>query len=92
MLLYNGTEWVVFIDDYATLTRIGELIDQVTEVESQITSLQGNTVNSIPITQNPVLTGDNLKTAQTGTFIQSSDNLSDALIKLDLLLTTQRIQ
>ena len=92
MLLYNGSEWVVFIDDLATVQKINQLTARVDAIEIQVDNLENKTVNSIPIKNNPVLTGDNINLNKSGTYVTSTNKVSDSIIKLDTLLTTQIIE
>ena len=92
MLLYNGTEWIIFIDDITTVQRINELYNQVQQIGQDLTSLSNNTVNNKKIKDNPVLGGSDIILNRNGTFINSSDNISDAIVKIDTLLSTQIIE
>ena len=92
MLLYNGTEWVVFIDDLTTIQRINELYNQVQTINQNINSLNNNTINNKKIVDNPVLDGSDLILNRSGTFIDSSENISNTIVKIDTLLNTQIIE
>lgn len=92
MLLHNGTEWVVFIDDLATVDRIEELLSLVANIDDKISDIENYTVNEIPIKENPVLTGENIVSKTDGHFIKNTDSVKDSLLKLDILLTTQILQ
>lgn len=92
MLLHNGSEWIVFIDDAATVDKINQLTERVDLAESKVELLENKTVNSIPIKNNPVLTGDNINLNKSGTYVISTDKVSESVIKIDSLLTTQIIE
>lgn len=85
LLLYNGFEWVVFVDNKDILDTLQEIIDRVTVLENC-------TVNGKPIVENPVLTGTDITTESNGTYINSKDNLSTSILNIDSLLTTQIIE
>ena len=92
MLLYNGSEWVTFIDDYATVERIEQLANSVTDTVNRIDALENNTVNSIPIKDNPILTGENIISKSEGNYLNNAQSIKDSFSTLDTLLTTQIIQ
>lgn len=92
MLLYNGTEWVTFIDDYATIEKIDGLIKDISTTISRVNTLEENTVNDISIKDNPVLTGENIVSKSEGNYLTSEQLVKDALTIIDTLLTTQIIQ
>lgn len=92
MLLYNGTEWVTFIDDYATIEKIDGLIKDISTTTLRVDSLEKNTVNDISIKDNPVLTGENIVSKSEGNYLTSEQSVKDALTIIDTLLTTQIIQ
>lgn len=92
MLLYNGTDWVVFLDDAATINKINALTARVDQIDSEIDTIKSYTINTKPINTNPVLSGSDIKSASNGTFIEQTDSLSDALSIIDTLLTSQIIE
>ena len=92
LLLHNGTEWVIFIDDAATVTRIDELAEQIENVKQSVSELEQHTINHIAISENPVLTGEDIMLNATGSFLTGSDSIAQSLQKLDRLLTTQIIE
>lgn len=77
MLLYNDSEWVVFLDNK--------------EIIEQVNNLLEATINGKAIKDNPTLTGEDIKLNKTGTYIESNTTISDNIQKLDTLLTTQII-
>lgn len=92
MKVYDGTQWVVFIDDAATIEKINQLIERVDALEQNISDLNLATINGKEISTNPVLDGRDLKLQQDGTYVDSVDSLSTSIIKLDTLLSTQIIE
>ena len=88
LLLYNGEEWVIFLDDVATIQKIDELILKVDNLEKSIQDVGKYTVNGKEINTNPVLTGENLKTNVDGTYTSANDSVTSAIIKLDNLFKT----
>ena len=88
LLLYNGVEWVIFIDDVATIQKIEELTSRLDDIEQTIQSIEDHTINGKHIRDNPVLDGDDLLTANQGYFINASETVGQSIQKLDTLLTT----
>lgn len=92
MLLYNGEEWVIFIDDLTTVQRINELYNQVQTINQSINSLNNNTINNKKIINNPILEASDLILNRSGTFINSNENVANTIVELDTLLNTQIIE
>lgn len=92
MLLHNGTEWVVFIDDFKTIEKIEDLLKSVEEIKESLSEIDDYTVNEILIKNNPVLSGENIISKTDGHYIKNNDTIKESLLKLDTLLTTQIIQ
>ena len=92
MLLHNGTEWVVFIDDTATVARIEYLTRKIENVENSVVALGQHTVNGIAIVDDPVLTGQDIVGGTSGNFLTESDSISLTFQEIDKLLTTQIIE
>ena len=92
ILLHNGTEWVVFIDDIATVARIESLTQRIENVENSVNVLGQHTVNGIAIVEDPVLTGQNIKLDTTGNFLNATDTIGLTFQNIDKLLTTQIIE
>lgn len=90
--LYNGTEWITFIDDIYTIQQINLLTQRVVNVEQDISNLKNNTINGKKISINPVLNGEDIIIGENSQFINDTDTLTDALIKIDTLLNTQIIE
>ena len=92
MKVYDGTQWVVFIDDAATIEKINQLIERVDALEQDLSDLNSATVNGKEISTNPILDGRDLKIEQDGTYVDPVNSLSTSIIKLDTLLSTQIIE
>lgn len=87
--LYNGSEWVTFIDDIS----IGE---QIVEIINNLQSLQEfmntSTVNGHKIKNNPILDAMDLKSAKDGVYVNGNDSIANTLMIVDELLTTRIIE
>ena len=57
-----------------------------------MSELEQHTINHIAISENPVLTGEDIMSNATGSFLTGSDSIAQSLQKLDRLLTTQIIE
>lgn len=84
LLLYNGKEWVIFLDN-------AEIVEDINKIIERVDALEKNTVNGKFIKDNPVLTGDDINTTPKGTFINST-TITNSFSILDSLLTTQIIE
>ncbi len=87
--LYDGNEWVTFLDDASVITKLNEVINKVDSLEE---FMNNSTINNHKIKDNPVLDGTDLKTASSGLYIQQDNTIANALSKLDKLLQTEIIQ
>lgn len=85
MLLYDGNEWITFVDDVTTIERINALIDRVENIENY-------TINGKLIKNNPVLSGNDIKSEANGNYINSQQKIKDSLSAIDSILTTQTIE
>lgn len=92
MKIYKDGQWETFLNDQETLNRIIEILDKIDTLEAQVNGLLISTINNKLISSNPVLTGKDILIDKSGTYINSSDSLSNSLISLDVLLSTQIIQ
>lgn len=92
LLLYNGIEWIVFIDDITIIDTLNRIEQRLSELEAATNELGNKTVNGKAIRDNPVLNGSDLKTNVSGTFIRTNDTISQTLSKIDVLLNTQIIE
>lgn len=73
MLLNDGTDWIVFLDNKDIIDRVNKLYDA--------------TVNGKKISENPELTGFDVETKVNGNFVKGT--VSDSIQILDSLLKTQ---
>lgn len=83
LLVFNGEEWLVFMDNQAVTDLIQEVLDKYE-------TLLNATINGKPIKDNPVLVADDIETNFKGTFVQGT--IKESIQKLDELLTTQFIE
>lgn len=92
MLIYNETEWIVFIDDETTIQKINQLITDINTVKANINSINDYTINNKLIKNSPILNGGDLESGISGHYIVNTETVSQSFIKLDTLLTTQIIE
>ena len=92
LLLFNGTEWITFVDDIAIIDTLNQIVEKQTLLENDVSLLKNKTVNSKKIVDNPVLTGKDLKTDQSGNFVLLTDTITQTLIKFDTMFSTQIIE
>ena len=92
LLLYNGTEWIVFIDDVAIIDKLNGIEQRLTDLELAVDTLNNTTVNNKLIKDNPILDAGDLRTKSSGNFITGTSAISDTLVKIDTLLNTQIIE
>lgn len=92
MLLYNGIEWIVFINNESIINQINSLLERVDIIEDDILSLKKNKINEIPITNNTIIKGTDINLNASGTYINVDSTLTESLLRLDALLTTQIIE
>jgi hypothetical protein len=89
MLLYDGSKWVVFLDNKEIIEAIDKFQEALDDMQRQINEFGNKTVNKKPIKDNPVLDGTDLLIATNGNFVNNSDTVANTALKLDKLLTTQ---
>lgn len=87
--LYDGTEWVTFTDNVSLINQLNALLERVIALEDFMNS---STINNYKIKNNPVLDAKDLKTANSGNFINANDNIADTLSKIDKLLDIEIIE
>lgn len=92
ILLFNGTEWVTFIDDLETTQKINELQNQVGIINNEISDLKSNTVNNKLIVDNPILDGTDLVLKESGSFTNENKTLTENINILDKLFETLIIE
>lgn len=91
MLVFDGTEWVVFLDNADVIKQIEEMMKQIDKIRQEVTALGDKTINNKPIKDNPVLNSSDLLLDTTGHFIKNG-TITESLLRLDKLLTTQIIE
>lgn len=84
LLLYDGEQWIVFLDNR-------DIIDSINEIINRIEELENKTINNKAIKTNPVLDGTDLLLKEDGTYVKSNQTLTNSLLTIDTLLTTQII-
>lgn len=92
LLLFNGVEWVVFLDDAATIAKVNELMQNVADLETSVEELGNKTINSKQISTNPVLDGEDLLVGQSGAYVSMNDSVTESILTLDSLFQTQIIE
>lgn len=92
ILLYNGEEWVLFVDDIETVNKIIALQKQVDTIQTDLDQVRKSTVNSKPITENPVLTGEDLLLNKNGQFVNSEQTITKTIQILDSMFQTLIIE
>lgn len=91
ILLHNGVEWVVFINDTEIIDKVNKLQNEVKSIQQSLDILSKSTINNKLIKNNPVLTGDDLILNKNGEFLDSEKSLTDSIIQLDTMFVTQII-
>lgn len=92
MLLYDGTEWVVFLDNKEIIDIVNKIQEKLDDMQVEITNLGNKTVNRKAIKTNPVLDGTDLLIGISGNFINDKLNIAQTAKRFDDLLTTQIIE
>lgn len=90
--LYNGEEWVVFVNSFEVTQEILKLQENVNILNKDVDVLNKSTINNKLIKNNPILSGLDLLINKNGNIVNSSDNLTDSVIKLDSVLKTLIIE
>lgn len=82
--LYNDTSksWEILTDQAETVDKIKDLLKKVEIIDSY-------TINKKAISSNPILRDSDITLNSSGTYIKN--NISESLLNLDNLLTTQII-
>lgn len=90
MRLYNGTEWVTFVDELFILEKLNLLEKKIIENKESIDKITNFTINNKQISANPILNaGDipsNYQTLLQGPYVE------DKLICTESLFTTLIIE
>lgn len=86
--LYINGEWTTFIDNASTAKAIIEIIERLDSLEN---FKDNATINDKLVKNSPVLDATDLKSKISGNYVEENDNIANALMKIDELLTTQII-
>ena len=92
LMLYDGTEWKVFVDNIEITETLNKILSQLDELEKEVNKLGNNTVNGKPIKNNPVLNGTDLLLTKGGNYVEAKDTLSTSVLTIDNMLRTQIIE
>ena len=92
MLLFDGTQWVIFLDNKEILDLINKVQEKLDKMQAQITDLGNKTVNKKAIKDNPVLDGTDLLLGWTGNFVSATNTVAQTAKRFDELFTTQIIE
>ena len=92
MLLYDGKEWIVFLDNKEVINILNKIQDMLDDMQERIDDLGNKTVNKKAIKTNPVLDGTDILINGNGNFVVGTETLSQTALRLDNLLTTQIIE
>lgn len=92
MLLYDGNEWIIFLDNKEVIDILNKIQDMLDDMQERIDDLGNKTVNKKAIKTNPVLDGTDILINGNGNFIVGTETLSQTALRLDNLLTTQIIE
>lgn len=91
MLLYNGEQWVVFLDNKEIIDILNQIQEMLDNMKKEIENIGNKTVNKKPIKTNPVLDGTDIAINGDGTFVVPTETLAQTTLRFDKLLTTQII-
>ena len=92
MLLYDGSQWVVFLDNKEVIEIVNKVQEKLDNMQKQINDLGDKTVNRKAIKNNPILDGTDLLIGWTGNFVNSQSTVAQTAKRFDDLLTTQIIE
>lgn len=92
MLLYDGSQWVVFLDNREIIEIVNKVQEKLDNMQKQINDLGDKTVNRKAIKNNPILDGTDLLIGWTGNFVNSQSTVAQTAKRFDDLLTTQIIE
>lgn len=92
MLLYDGSQWVVFLDNKEIIEIVNKVQEKLDNMQKQINDLGDKTVNRKAIKNNPILDGTDLLIGWTGNFVNSQSTVAQTAKRFDDLLTTQIIE
>ena len=90
--LYNGEEWITFVNSFELTQEVLKLQNDVNLLNKDVEVLNKAKVNNKLIKDNPILSGIDLLLTKNGNIINSSDNLTDSIVKIDSVLKTLIIE
>lgn len=91
MLLFDGEQWVVFLDNKGIIDIVNKIQEKLDNMQKEIENLGNKTVNKKAIKNNPVLDGTDLLIGWSGNFIGKGLTVAQTAQRFDELLTTQII-
>ena len=86
--LHDGEKWITFIDNVSTAKAIVEIIERLDSLED---FRDNATINDKLVRNSPTLDATDLLSKTSGVYVEENDNVANALMKIDELLTTQII-
>lgn len=92
MLLYDGEEWVVFLDNKEIIGILNKIQKMLDNMQDKIDEIENKTVNRKPIRTNPVLDGTDILVNATGNYVIPTETLAQTALRLDNLLSTKIIE
>lgn len=92
MLLYDGSQWIVFLDNKEIINILDNIQKSLDTMQQQINDVGNKTINNKAIKTNPVLNGNDILINANGNYIISNETLAQTASRLDNLLTTKIIE
>ena len=92
MLLYDGSQWIVFLDNKEIIDILDNTQKLLDNMQQQINDVGNKTINNKAIKTNPVLNGNDILINANGNYIISNETLAQTASRLDNLLTTKIIE
>lgn len=92
MLLYDGSQWIVFLDNKEIIDILDNIQKLLDTMQQQINDVGNKTINNKAIKTNPVLNGNDILINANGNYIISNETLAQTASRLDNLLTTKIIE
>ena len=92
MLLYDGSQWIVFLDNKEIIDILDNIQKSLDTMQQQINDVGNKTINNKAIKTNPVLNGNDILINANGNYIISNETLAQTASRLDNLLTTKIIE
>lgn len=92
LLLYDGTEWRVFVDNIEITETLSKIMEHLDNLDKTVADLGNKTVNGKPIKTNPVLNGTDLLLTKDGNYVSRADSITNSILTVDYMLRTQIIE